>query len=55
MIVLNNDDLYDVEGGINISGTLLKSVSDLIDTIFTLGRNLGSSLRRIGSNNMCSL
>lgn len=55
MVVLNNNELYEIEGGINISGTLVKSISGLVDTIFNLGRNLGSSIRRIGSNKMCSL
>lgn len=49
------NELYLIEGGVNISGTLLKSFSSLINSIAELGRNFGSAIRRIGSNKMCSL
>lgn len=52
---LNKNELYNIEGGINISGTLLKSFSTLMNSIAELGRNFGSAIRRIGSNKMCSL
>ena len=55
MQVLGFEELLSVEGGVNISGTLLKSFSSLVDSIAELGRNFGSALRRIGTNKMCSL
>ena len=52
---LSTNELYIIEGGVNISGTLLKSFSSLINSIAELGRNFGSEIRRIVSNKMCAL
>lgn len=52
---LENRELIQVVGGINISGTLLNSFSNLLKTIHSLGRNFGSALRRISVNDLCSL
>lgn len=52
---LTKEELFSIEGGINISGTLLNSFSTLLKTINSLGRNLGSAIRRISSNKMCAL
>lgn len=52
---LKQNELFLIAGGINISGTLLKSFSSLINSIAELGRNFGSAIRRIGSNKMCAL
>lgn len=55
MKLLDINELYEIEGGVSISGTLIKSFSSLINSIAELGRNFGSAIRRIGSNKMCSL
>jgi len=52
---LSNEELAMIEGGVNITGTILNSFSTLAKTIADLGRNLGSALRRISSNKMCAL
>lgn len=53
MIELKRDELFDICGGISISGTLINAVTKGITTILDLGRSLGSAIRRIGSNNVC--
>lgn len=52
---LSNEELAMIEGGVNITGTILKSFATLANTIADLGRNFGSALRRIASNKMCAL
>lgn len=52
---LKKDELIQIYGGANISGTLINSIVRGIEAILDLGRSLGSSIRRIGNNNICSL
>ena len=52
---LKQYELIQIYGGANISGTLINSIVRGIEAILELGRSLGSSIRRIGSNNICSL
>ena len=52
---LKKSELIQIYGGANISGTLINSIVRGIEAILDLGRSLGSSIRRIGSNNICSM
>jgi len=52
---LDKQQLLMVCGGINISGTLISSIVKGINAILGLGRSVGTAIRRIGSNNICSL
>ena len=52
---LKKDELIQIRGGINISGTFINSIVRGIEAIMNLGRSFGTALRRIGSNNICSL
>lgn len=52
---LNKCELIEIQGGVSISGTFISSIVRGINAILELGRSLGSSIRRIGSNNLCSL
>ena len=51
---LNKEELINVSGGA-ISGTILQYISKLTTTIFDVGRALGSTIRRIQSDNICPL
>jgi len=51
---LNNEELVKVSGGA-ISGTVLQYISKLATTIFDIGRALGSTIRRVQSDNICPL
>lgn len=53
MIKLNKNELYDINGGVSISGTLISAVTRGINTLLDLGRSFGTAIRRIGSNNLC--
>jgi len=52
--MLTNEELALVRGG-GITATLLNSVSRLVDTIFNLGQTVGSTIRRLISNNVCKI
>jgi len=54
-MVLNKEELFCVEGGLRISGTLVNSFSRLVNTIMDVGRSLGSGLRRIVYRSYCPL
>ncbi len=55
MTNLNNKDLEKIEGGESLSGTLISALANGFKVIFDIGRNLGSSLRRIKEGKMCEV
>ncbi len=50
---LNNVEMLNTSGGVNISGTLLNSIAKLITTIFDLGKAVGSAIRMSQSGTKC--
>lgn len=52
---LNKELLIKVEGGLNITGSLIGSFTKGINAILEVGRSLGSAIRRINSGKLCSL
>jgi len=48
-------ELLKVQGGVNISGALINSLSRGAQTIFNIGRALGSSARRIRAGRLCPI
>lgn len=55
MIDIKESDVYLIEGGLSISGTLINSLTGGIRIILELGRSLGSALRRGSNGKMCSV
>ena len=54
-MILNKEELNNViGGGTNISGTLLNSISKLIETLLDLGRSIVSAIRYKRRNITCS-
>ncbi len=53
MYILSNEELYLVEGGINITGSLITAFSKAIQTIFDIGRSFGTSLNMIRNKRKC--
>lgn len=53
--VLKKKDLIKIEGGINITGTLISSWVKGINAMLDLGRSVGTALRRLRSNNLCPI
>ena len=49
--MLKDEELLLIKGG--VTSTYLNSLARFIDTIYTIGQNLGSTLRRIFTKNVC--
>ena len=54
-MIIEEKQLYYIEGGINITGTMISSLIKGIDTLLNLGRSLGTAIRRIGTGKICSM
>ena len=53
-MTLKEKELRQIYGGnINITGALLNSVSTLINTVFGVGRSLGTVIRMVTSGTRC--
>ena len=50
---LDVEEMKKIEGGTNLSATLVGAVSKVIETIYNLGDALGSTIRRLIENNKC--
>lgn len=55
MITLNEQELKQVVGGINITGTIINSIVDTIKIALEVGRSLGTAIRRIASKGICAI
>ncbi len=51
---LEMEEMMEIVGGISISAALFSALSKAATTILDAGRALGSALRRISSNELCS-
>ena len=51
---LNEIELHEINGG-GISGTLINAVTSAGKMIYSLGRALGSTIRRIVGGNVCPI
>ncbi len=52
---LTDNELKNIKGGVSLTSTAIKYVGDLIEILILAGRKLGSSIRRIGSGDLCPL
>ena len=50
---IENYELQEITGGINLSGTLISAVTKLINSVVDIGRFIGSSTRRLITGNNC--
>ena len=50
---MTKEELIDVKGGGTLSASLLNAISRAAETIYNLGRSLGSSIRMIISGSKC--
>lgn len=53
MIMLTNEQLHEIKGGINITGTFINALSRGIEVILEVGRSLGSAFRRSIEGQVC--
>ncbi len=52
---INNNKLYDIDGGFSLSGTLVNAFSNIINRIHSVGQSFGSALRRLSSKKICKV
>lgn len=52
---MKKEELLQIVGGVNITGTLLTSIYKVGNLIFEVGRSLGSAIRRSVGGKMCSI
>lgn len=52
-IIKNEQELYEINGGINFSSSLLNAIVSGTRLILEIGRSLGSAIRRSTSGKMC--
>lgn len=55
MITMKNEELINVKGGINITGTFISSLVKGIGTMLDLGRSFGTAIRRWMNGSVCSV
>ncbi len=53
-MILENQELSKIRGGVSITATLLNSFARIIGSFYDIGNNFGSSLRRMVEKRMCS-
>lgn len=53
--MLEKEELLQIVGGINITGTLINALYKGINTIMDIGRSLGSAIRRYWRNDVSTL
>ena len=51
----SKQNLLLIIGGFSITGTIVNAFLSSAKFIYSLGQSLGSSIRRIGSKNICQL
>lgn len=52
---IEENKLYEINGGATISGTLVNAITTAGKFIYSLGQAFGSSIRRIVGGGYCSL
>ncbi len=50
---LDKEQLQNIRGGINITGTMVSSFVRILDIFLDVGRSFGSAIRRIKDHNAC--
>lgn len=52
---IEENELYEINGGATLSGTLVNAITTAGKFIYSLGQALGSSIRRIVGGSSCSI
>ena len=52
---LSDNDLLNIIGGINLTGSLIKSASTALNTLLDVGRSLGTAIRMFMGKKLCGL
>lgn len=51
--IISNENLFNITGGISISGSLINAFTSGIKTVLEVGRSFGTSIRRLIAKNLC--
>ena len=51
--IKNEQELYEINGGINFSSSMLNAIATTARIVLEIGRSIGSALRRSTSKNVC--
>ncbi|MBQ7136804.1 MAG: hypothetical protein IJO43_02355 [Bacilli bacterium] len=54
-IITKQNDLLEISGGINVSGSVINAFAKGIESILNVGRSLGTAIRRLYSGNLCKI
>ena len=52
---LSKEELKNIDGGSSITGSLITAFIEGIKTVRSLGRSLGSSIRRLKEKKLCTI
>lgn len=52
-IIENEQELYEINGGINFSSGMLNAIATTARIVLEVGRSIGSALRRSTSKRIC--
>lgn len=52
---LNTNEMKNIEGGTDITATMINAIYKIYNLIYTLGEALGSYIRRSSEDKMCDI
>lgn len=55
MKLLNKEQLLEINGGLNVTGSILNSINNLLKTVLDIGRSVGTSIVRLATGNTCRM
>lgn len=53
--IIKQNDLLEISGGVNVSGSIINAFAKGIDSILNVGRSLGTAIRRLYSGSLCKI
>jgi len=52
---LNNEKMKQIDGGASITSAMINALSKAVNTLYELGRQTGSAIRRLVNNSYCPI
>lgn len=52
---LNKKEMLNIDGGTNITGSMMTAIYRTIEIIYSIGESLGSYIRRVVEKKMCDI
>lgn len=54
-VMKEENDLFEIFGGVNVSGSIINAFAKGIESLLNVGRSLGTAIRRLYNGNLCSI